>query len=93
MGPFPRHTLMDSAMMPDTGEMDKDNEVCVPLDKLSVDGTAPEEGDTVEIKATVTRVENGMAYVVPEDAVSDKAEGDTEMEPSFSDSGDYKSPM
>jgi hypothetical protein len=44
-----------------------ENDHCVPLTALSLEGTPPEVGDkvTYTVRGTVTRVEGGEAYVTP----------------------------
>lgn len=83
---------MDSGISPDPDKEETSNEMCVPLESLSIEGTAPKEGDMVTVEARVTRVENDMAYVEPVSGTEEEAAPDNEP-PSFSDSGDYKMPM
>ena len=89
---------MDSGINPDMGNDSSSNEVCVPLESVTIDGQAPQEGDTVDfaIEARVSRVDNDMAYVVPTkvngqdvDQEENESPSDESSEPSFSSSGDY----
>jgi hypothetical protein len=76
------------------GEMMKKGMVMLPLSKFEVadgeENVAPQEGDSVELSGTVQMVENGIAHVMVEHAVtenesSDKAEDKSEGEDSMSE--------
>lgn len=76
---------MDATIMPDAGSasdtMTENVELPVDLDSLSVDGTVPEVGDSVNLKVSgsVTRVVNKMAYVKP-DSINDQPMPATPLE-------------
>jgi hypothetical protein len=76
------------------GEMMKNGMVMLPLSKFEVadgeENVAPQEGDSVELSGTVQMVENGIAHVMVEHAMtenesSDKAEDKSEGEDSMSE--------
>ncbi len=48
-------------------EKPQHEEMCVPGETLTVDGTAPEMGDTVEftVRGEVKRAEGGKLYIAP----------------------------
>src|SRR4029453_15038914 len=61
--------MADTAISPDQATDTRTSEVELPcsVDDLMIDGTAPDVGDTVDVKvgATITRVVNGIALVKP----------------------------
>jgi hypothetical protein len=73
---------------PDSGEEQGDNsqELCAPLDSLSVNGTPPAVGDTVEVKVggKVSRIDGDNAYVTP-DTVNGEPIQPTDNQPSDRD--------
>ena len=79
--------VMDSTVSadPENGSDTTNENVELPasVDSLSIDGTAPQVGDSVEVKVkgTVTRVVNDMAYIKPE-TINDTPMPAAPLEPS-----------
>ena len=61
---------MDSALSPNNESDSRDSQAELPvdIDSITIDGTQPEVGDSVDLKVTgsITRLVNGTAYVRPE---------------------------
>jgi hypothetical protein len=76
--------MADAAISPDQATDTRTSEVELPcsVDDLMIDGTAPEVGDTVDVKvgATITRVVNGIAWLKPT-KIQNKPLPETPMEP------------
>ncbi len=62
---------MDSSIQSDDANGGAGSQVCVTLDSLSVNGTPPAVGDSVNLSGTVDRIEGDNAYVKVDNSMDD----------------------